>query len=56
VCIVVCDGLTGLPEAVASVWSETSVQGCVVHYVEDGIMWSGGGLACVGAGQITVAC
>ena len=33
VCILVCDGLTGLPEAVASVWPQTIVQGCVVHMV-----------------------
>jgi putative transposase len=33
VCILVCDGLTGLPEAVASVWPQTIVQGCVVHMI-----------------------
>ena len=31
VCIVVCDGLTGLPDAVSSVWSQAIVQTCVVH-------------------------
>lgn len=31
VCILVCDGLTGLPDAVASVWPQTIVQTCVVH-------------------------
>ena len=31
VCILVCDGLTGLPDAVASVWPQTIVQNCVVH-------------------------
>ena len=31
VCILVCDGLTGLPDAVASVWPQTIVQACVVH-------------------------
>jgi transposase-like protein len=40
VCILVCDGLTGLPDAVASVWPQTIVQACVVHYVEDRIMWT----------------
>ncbi len=31
-CIVVCDGLTGLPDAVSSVWSRAIVQTCVIHY------------------------
>ena len=31
VCIVVCDGLTGLPDAVSSVWPQSIVQTCVVH-------------------------
>jgi putative transposase len=31
VCILVCDGLTGLPDAVATVWPRTIVQLCVVH-------------------------
>jgi transposase-like protein len=31
VCIVVCDGLTGLPDAVSSVWPQAIVQACVVH-------------------------
>jgi putative transposase len=33
VCILVCDGLTGLPDAVASVWPQTIVQNCVVHLI-----------------------
>ena len=33
VCIVVCDGLTGLPDAVASVWPGAIVQACVVHLI-----------------------
>jgi putative transposase len=41
-CIVVCDGLTGLPDSVASVWPQAIVQTCVIHYVEDRIMWHGG--------------
>lgn len=32
-CILVCDGLTGLPDAVASVWPQTIVQACVVHLI-----------------------
>ena len=33
VCILVCDGLTGLPDAVATVWPQTIVQLCVVHLI-----------------------
>lgn len=33
VCILVCDGLTGLPDAVNSVWPQTIVQACVVHLI-----------------------
>lgn len=33
VCILVCDGLTGLPDAVSSVWPRTIVQACVVHLI-----------------------
>lgn len=32
VCILVCDGLTGLPDAVGAVWPQTIVQLCVVHF------------------------
>jgi putative transposase len=31
VCLVVCDGLVGLAEAVAAVWPQAVVQNCVVH-------------------------
>ena len=31
VCIMVCDGLTGLPDAVGVVWPQAIVQTCVVH-------------------------
>lgn len=33
VCIVACDGLKGLPEAIAEVWPRATVQHCVVHLV-----------------------
>lgn len=33
VCIVACDGLKGLPDAIAEVWPQATVQGCVVHLV-----------------------
>lgn len=33
VCIVVCDGLKGLPDAIASVWPQALVQTCVLHLI-----------------------
>ena len=33
VLMLVCDGLKGLPDAVANVWSDTIVQTCVVHLI-----------------------
>jgi putative transposase len=36
--IVVCDGLKGLPEAIAAIWPQTIVQTCIVHYVDLWIM------------------
>jgi transposase-like protein len=33
VCIVACDGLKGLPEAIGEVWPLATVQSCVVHLV-----------------------
>jgi transposase-like protein len=38
VCIVVCDGLKGLPDAVAAVWPKTVVQTCIVHYPDLAVM------------------
>jgi len=40
VCILVCDGLTGLPDAVASVWPQTIVQGCVVHLIRNSFRYA----------------
>jgi putative transposase len=31
VCIVCCDGLTGLPDAISVTWPQAVVQLCVVH-------------------------
>ena len=31
VCIVACDGLKGLPDAIAEIWPQATVQLCVVH-------------------------
>lgn len=33
VCMVVCDGLKGLPEAIGEVWPQAVVQSCVVHLI-----------------------
>lgn len=35
VCIAVCDGLKGLPEAITTVWAQTQVQTCVVHLIRN---------------------
>jgi transposase-like protein len=41
VCILVCDGLTGLPDAVASVWPRAIVQACVVHLIRNSFRYAG---------------
>ena len=38
VCIVVCDGLKGLPEAVNTVWDRAVIQTCVIHYSDTWVM------------------
>jgi putative transposase len=35
VCITVCDGLKGLPEAINTVWDRAIVQTCIVHLVRN---------------------
>jgi putative transposase len=35
VCIVVCDGLKGLPEAIETVWPQAITQTCVVHLLRN---------------------
>jgi hypothetical protein len=35
VCIVVCDGLKGLPEAVNAVWDRAIIQTCVIHLLRN---------------------
>jgi putative transposase len=34
-CIVVCDGLKGLPESIAATWPQALVQTCVIHLVRN---------------------
>jgi transposase-like protein len=40
VCMVVCDGLTGLPDAVGAVWSQAIVQTCVVHLLRNSFRYT----------------
>lgn len=35
VCIVVCDGLKGLPEAINTVWEPAVVQTCIIHLIRN---------------------
>ena len=39
VLIVCCDGLTGFPEAIESVWPQATVQTCVVHLIRGSIKY-----------------
>jgi transposase-like protein len=40
VCIVVCDGLKGLPDAVGQVWPRTIVQTCIVHLLRNSFRYA----------------
>src|SRR5205823_3145849 len=35
VCIVVCDGLKGLPDAINTIWPAAIVQTCVLHLIRN---------------------
>jgi putative transposase len=39
-CILVCDGLCGLPDAVAQVWPATIVQTCIVHLLRNSFRYA----------------
>ena len=39
--MVVCDGLTGLPEAINTVWPQTVVQTCIVHLLRNSFRYAG---------------
>ena len=41
VLMVVCDGLTGLPDAVTSTWAQTITQTCVVHLLRNSFRYAG---------------
>ena len=38
VCMVVCDGLKGLPASIETVWPQAITQTCIVHYSDTWIM------------------
>ena len=40
VCMVVCDGLKGLPDAVSAVWEKTIVQTCIVHLLRNSFRYA----------------
>lgn len=40
VCIAVCDGLTGLGEAITTVWPQTIVQTCVLHLIRNSFRYA----------------
>jgi putative transposase len=40
VCLVVCDGLKGLPEAIATVWPQAITQTCVVHLLRNSFRYA----------------
>jgi putative transposase len=41
VLMVVCDGLTGLPDAISTVWPATITQTCVVHLLRNSFRYAG---------------
>jgi putative transposase len=40
VCVVACDGLKGLPEAIEEIWPQATVQLCVVHLVRSSLRYA----------------
>jgi putative transposase len=40
VCMLVCDGLKGLPDAVGNVWEKTIVQTCIVHLLRNSFKYA----------------
>jgi len=39
-CIVCCDGLKGLPDAIGAIWPQATVQTCVVHLVRNSLRYT----------------
>lgn len=40
VCIVCCDGLRGMPDAIAATWPQAIIQTCVVHLVRNSLRYA----------------
>ena len=40
VCMLACDGLKGLPDAVTAVWDKTIVQTCIVHFLRNSFRYA----------------
>jgi putative transposase len=40
VCMLVCDGLKGLPDAAGNVWEKTIVQTCIVHLLRNSFKYA----------------
>jgi putative transposase len=40
-CIVVCDGLSGLPDAITTVWPQAITQTCVIHLLRNSFKYAG---------------
>src|SRR5438132_6388004 len=40
VCLVVCDGLTGLPAAIEAVWPQAITQACIVHLLRNSFRYA----------------
>jgi putative transposase len=41
VLMIVCDGLTGLPDAISAVWPQTITQTCIVHLLRNSFRYAG---------------
>jgi len=41
VCIVVCDGLKGLPDSITTTWSFAQVQTCILHLIRNTFRYAG---------------
>lgn len=56
VCIVCCDGLKGLPEAIGATWPLATVQTCVVHMVRNTLRYVAKQHWQTGTRQLNVPC
>jgi len=40
ICILLCDGLKGLPEQVGTVWPQTVIQTCIIHLIRSSLRYA----------------